>query len=316
MLSPLRPSWSVATRAAFFKYLWITIAAINIELDDHMTFPYWDDNALLTLEQRFAERWGRGTSYHYRGCVGAIDGLVVRCMKPSRNQHAAPQSFFCGRYKCFGLAFQVIVDADCKFMWSYGNAPGSVHDSTAFKMSSLHAELQAGKMNNAFHLAGDGAYTDEEFLLTPWPEPRNGKLAADKEAFNWGHSTHRQNVERAFGMLVGRWLVLEGTMRVPYSRIPSVVQACMKLQNVCIERAQAAPLDDGQRTGDGAPSRMYRSAKPVVSLTSTPADRTFSGQRGQARTVKRAALTDALRLAGIEKPQQARMRLQNARAQQ
>jgi hypothetical protein len=134
-----------------------------------------------------------------RAQVGAIDGLVIKIKRPPKSRHKCPQAFFCGRYKCFGIAFQVIVGPDCEFLWSYGNAPGSVHDSVAFGMSGLYRALRAGQMDGKYHLAGDGAYCDESWLFTPYPEPRSGKLSTDKDTFNWVHSSHRQCVERAFG---------------------------------------------------------------------------------------------------------------------
>jgi hypothetical protein len=178
---------------------WRVVVAINTGLDEEMHFPIDDEPALSKLEARFRTRWGINSHYLYKGVVGAIDGLVIKIERPPKGAHKCPQAFFCGRYKCFGIAFQVMVGRDCEFLWSYGNAPGSVHDSVAFGTSRLYRQLQNCKMDAKFHLAGDGAYSDESWLFTPYPEPRVGKLSADKDAFNYVHSSHRQCVERAFG---------------------------------------------------------------------------------------------------------------------
>jgi hypothetical protein len=178
---------------------WRTVGAINKGLDKEMHFPIGNEAALLELERRFRSRWGVNSLFLYKGCVGAIDGLIIKILRPSKRFHRCPQSFFCGRYRCFGIAFQVIVGPDCEFLWSHGNAPGSVHDSTAFGMSQLYTALQNGQMDVRFHLAGDGAYADESWLFTPYAEPRSGKLSTDKDTFNYVHASHRQCVERAFG---------------------------------------------------------------------------------------------------------------------
>jgi len=178
---------------------WRVVGAINAGLGEEMHFPINNEPALNKLEERFRARWGINSAFMYKGVVGAIDGLVIKIKRPCKRLHKCPQAFFCGRYKCFGIAFQVIVGPDCEFLWSYGNAPGSVHDSVAFGMSRLYSKLRGGEMDAKYHLAGDGAYCDEPWLFTPYPEPRSGKLSADKDTFNWVHSSHRQCVERAFG---------------------------------------------------------------------------------------------------------------------
>lgn len=271
-----------------------------------MQFPFDDEERLADLEKRFATRWGGRAHFVYRGVVGAIDGLIVKVRRPSCKAHSTPQAFFCGRYHCFGIAYQCIVDGDCKFMWAFGNAPGSVHDSVAFKSSALYGQLSSGAMPARFFLVGDAAYSDEPFLLTPWPTPRCGPIPADKDTFNWIHSTYRQNVERAFGMLVGRWLILEHELKVPTSRVHSVVTACMLLQNVCIALNQQAPTDDGtrpcERLRPGASIRQFGQQAPRVLLASAPATQQFAGIRSRATGEHRVRVTAALAQRGILRP--------------
>ena len=199
---------------SFYPLAWRVVGAINAGLGKEMHFPIDNEPALNELEARFRSRWGANSAYSYKGVVGALDGLVIKILRPSKRRHHCPQAFFCGRYKCFGIAFQVIVGPDCEFLWSFGNAPGSVHDSVAFGMSQLYDKLQSGKMDHKFHIAGDGAYCEESWLFTPYPDPRSGKLAVDKDAFNWVHWSHRQCVERAFGARALRFARLAGRARL------------------------------------------------------------------------------------------------------
>ncbi|KAJ1623471.1 hypothetical protein T492DRAFT_883490 [Pavlovales sp. CCMP2436] len=99
-----------------FKYLWLTIRAINVGLKYELCFPIDDVAALRWLERDFRARWGARAGGIYRGCVGAIDGIIIKICRSSRFRHRTPLSFFCGRYKCFGIAFQRMVDANCRFL--------------------------------------------------------------------------------------------------------------------------------------------------------------------------------------------------------
>lgn len=333
-----RPSrrHALPRRNTFYQLAWRVVSAINAGLDEEMRFPINDEPALNKLEARFRERWGINSAYLYKGCVGTIDGLVIKINRPSKTMHKCPQAFYCGRYNCFGIAFQVIVGPDCEFLWSYGNAPGSVHDSVAFGMSRLYSKLRAGQMDAKYHLAGDGAYCDESWLFTPYPEPRSGKLSADKDAFNWVHSSHRQCVERAFGarralrftcplacsqnvdrppqspraasgMLVGRWLILERVQKYHHTKVESVVHACMRLQNVCIQRRQEAPSDDGVGRCETRTSRAFAGSDgkaPTFMFTSAIADANFAGLRTAAgrNADKKAKITKNLADAHIRRP--------------
>ena len=138
---------------SFYPLAWRVVGAINAGLGKEMHFPIDNEPALNELEARFRSRWGANSAYSYKGVVGALDGLVIKILRPSKRRHHCPQAFVCGRYKCFGIAFQVIVGPDCEFLWSFGNAPGSVHDSVAFGMSQLYDKLQSGKMDHKCHIA-------------------------------------------------------------------------------------------------------------------------------------------------------------------
>jgi len=225
--------------STFYHNLWKTLDALNSALQDEMIFPVKNEAALEALAKRFYERWGQRGHGAYWGCIAAGDGLIIKVKRPTLKEHPAPISFFCARYATFGIAYIIFVDADMKFMWCTGNAPGSTHDSAAFAATRLRAYLKEHGLFGRFYVSTDAAFIDEDWMLTPWPQPRNGSLDVYKDAFNWQNSVHRQVVERAFGMLLGRWLVLERPLRIPLSRVHSVVTACMRLLNVCIQQRQA-----------------------------------------------------------------------------
>ena len=241
-----------------------------------MTIPFDNPSELERLERNFACAWGLGAGHLYRGCIATIDGLVIKLRKPPKTAHASAMAFFCGRYKCFGVAMQAMCDSNLKRLWFTANSPGSVHDSVAFKSSRLYQLLEEGKLDPRFHISGDGAYTESDYLFSNSPTPRSHKLETGKDAFNWIHSSHRQCIERAFGQLVGHWLVLEKLLRVNLARVSTVVHACMLLQNVCINRRLS------EMTVDATGKRDLRlpACKPVVLETGEAASREFAGARG------------------------------------
>mmetsp|Transcript_14227 Transcript_14227/g.43142 ORF Transcript_14227/g.43142 Transcript_14227/m.43142 type:complete len:312 (+) Transcript_14227:141-1076(+) len=195
--------------STFYHNLWKTLDALNSALQDEMIFPVKNEAALEALAKRFYERWGQRGHGAYWGCIAAGDGLIVKVKRPTLQEHPAPISFFCARYATVGIAYIVFVDADMKFLWCTGNAPGSTHDCAAFAATRLRAFLKE-----------HGLFV--RFLV-----------------FTWQNSVHPEVVERAFGMLVGLCLVLERPLRIPLFSVHSVVTACMRLLNVCIQQRQA-----------------------------------------------------------------------------
>jgi len=191
----------------------------------------------------------------------------------------------------------VICDADAVFLWRNGDCPASVHDSVVFNTSQLAQYLDEHGLHG-YHVASDAAYVEREWMLTPWPNPRNGRMAPCRDAFNFLHSHERQVTERAFGMLVGRWLILERPLKIPISRVHSVVTCCMRLQNVCIRNGQRASMDNGVRSAAGterAEVRHYEQQPPRVFLASQLGERSFNASRGRSSS-RRDEITAAARL--------------------
>ena len=59
-------------------------------------------------------------------------------------------------------------------------------------------------------------------------------LSVEKDAFNYYLSLHRQVVERAFGLLVGRWGIFWRPLRFSTHQIGLVVEVCCIYTNCTI----------------------------------------------------------------------------------
>lgn len=82
------------------------------------------------------------------------------------------------------------------------------------------------------YLVGDSAYTLSPWLIKPYPE---GTRDPDEILFNKNLSSARVQVECAFGILKGRWRILQKRLD---SRIDFVIKctvACAVLHNICIQ---------------------------------------------------------------------------------
>ena len=106
----------------------------------HSSFYPINGVAYLRDENRMAEvaiEFARSSSGIISGCIGAVDGWVVKIKKPTKNidQVSKPSSFY-SRKGYFGLNVQCIVDKKKRILYRTIKSRGAEHDSTAFKNSN------------------------------------------------------------------------------------------------------------------------------------------------------------------------------------
>ena len=93
-----------------------------------------------------SEGFSKRSNGVFKGGIGAIDGWVVKIVKPSYYADGIKNATtFFSRKGFFALNVQVIVDDKKRVLWvSYSNRGGS-HDSSCFKESKLYETLQEMK---------------------------------------------------------------------------------------------------------------------------------------------------------------------------
>lgn len=142
--------------------VWPTCEAIDEELQN-IVFPIQDSVALAEIERGwFAVSHGR-----LAGTVGAIDGLVVRTRRPYHKEVDGNVLVYRNRKGCWGIVVQGVCDSRGKFLYISATCPGSTFDSTAFELTDLFRQLSCGQLNAAYHMIGDEAYINCEWMLTP-----------------------------------------------------------------------------------------------------------------------------------------------------
>lgn len=124
-----------------------------------------------------------------RGVVGLIDGTHIVIKRPvhfekafvnRKNKHSLNVQviikFTCNRlistYIQKLILDQGICGPDYKFYSVCATKPGSCHDSSILKNSTIGKKFASGAFGQGI-LLGDSGYANTTYLFTPYSEPRN-----------------------------------------------------------------------------------------------------------------------------------------------
>ncbi len=125
---------------------------------------------------------------------------------------------------------QAICDARHKFLSVCATKPGSCHDSSIFKGSTIGKKFESGFFGTSI-LLGDSGYSNTPFLFIPYNDPVEGY----KIRFNRAHKTTRCTIERSFGIVKKRFHVLHSEIRMSPTKVSWVIVACCVLHNLAID---------------------------------------------------------------------------------
>ncbi|XP_062551111.1 putative nuclease HARBI1 [Armigeres subalbatus] len=217
------------------------------------------NETLQLLEEILCANWikldstkfGNTKTYYFSkfkipGVVGCIDGTHITILKPVENEH-----MFYNRKGHHSVNAMIICDHDYRIMAVNACYGGSAHDSFVWSMSNekifFEQLYERGDCNS--RLLGDSGYGIAPWLLDPYCNANNG---SNEEAFNTIHSSARTTVERAVGVLKGRWRLYNSDLIIRYTpkKTTSIVNVCATLHNICIhyniclDPTEAAPPDD------------------------------------------------------------------------
>lgn len=131
--------------------------------------------------------------------------------------------------------------------------PGSVHDARILKNSDIFDN--GPQLCGDKHIIADSAYPLQEWLLTPFR--RVGLLTREQTNYNIALSSTRVAIERAFGLLKGRFKRLQHINVAGLEHTCNIIMSCCVLHNLCI------------RQGDMLPE-YFTSTKTKKTLSSTP----------------------------------------------
>ena len=180
------------------------------------------------------------------GCIGALDGWVVRITCPSACEVPNAGRYY-SRKGYYAINVQVIVDKKKRVLWRYIGEKGSSHDSPIFMDSKLGRYMESNSdmfERNGWYIVGDSAYSLRSYLLTPYD---NTQSNTKEDNFNYYQSSARISVECTFGEVDRRWGVLWRPLKGLLSNHKNTIDACLRLHNFIIDcREGCIEYDDGE----------------------------------------------------------------------
>ncbi|XP_024882531.1 protein ANTAGONIST OF LIKE HETEROCHROMATIN PROTEIN 1-like isoform X1 [Temnothorax curvispinosus] len=204
--------------------LYITRRVINALIELAPTVIKWPTN------ERVGQVWaGFEANSGFPKVIGAIDGTHINIPAPKDDPAA-----YVNRKSHHSIQLQAICDHTCQFIHCYVGHVGSVHDQRVFRLSEVQSYLgDVSKFPQDCHLVGDLAYKLHENLLIPYRD--NGHMTQRQRNCNFCHASARIAIERAFGLLKGRFRSLLTTLAMDrVDLIPLHILACCVLHNVCL----------------------------------------------------------------------------------
>eukprot|EP00172_Hildenbrandia_rubra_P003788 Plantae.Rhodophyta-Hildenbrandia_rubra.ctg65334.p1 GENE.Plantae.Rhodophyta-Hildenbrandia_rubra.ctg65334~~Plantae.Rhodophyta-Hildenbrandia_rubra.ctg65334.p1 ORF type:complete len:280 (-),score=24.68 Plantae.Rhodophyta-Hildenbrandia_rubra.ctg65334:183-977(-) len=259
-----------------------------------ISFPADSEEGLEQLSEGFST--SRGSTNPLPGRVGALGGIAISVVRPSRKETANVTGHW-SRKGFHAVSAQAICDSNYLLRFVSYRCAGSTHDSTAWRVTSLSDALEAGRLAGDYYIAADEACKCSERILTPWPRAKT----AFKGSFNFHLSSMRIHVEQAFGMLLNRWGALWKPLMIKLERSKDAFMARVKLHNFSLSRrgGQGQSYDgEALRVVERGWQRRWEEARPVRTLR-----RSEQGRRRDAeKSKKRLALTSRLMNEGIARP--------------
>jgi hypothetical protein len=182
-----------------------------------------------------ARQFARGSSGVIGGCIGPIDGRIVKIKRPSKTDNVMdPKSF----YSCkgfFGISVQAIADKKKRILFWSIESRGSVHDSSAFKHTDLYNWLMSNWVSlrrKGYYFIGDLVYFLKTFLHPPFNNTVHGM---PEDNYNYFHSSSRIVIECTFGEIDLQWGILWKPLHFSLDCNCKVIDACIQLHNFIID---------------------------------------------------------------------------------
>jgi hypothetical protein len=131
-------------KSTVFKIVWGTFQ----EIDDCILLPgipFANAKELRRMAVDFTNSRNPPSPLH--GCIGALDGILLRVSKPADLYH--PAKFYCLK-GYYALPFQAVVDSRYNVRYMSVRCAGATHDNLAFSVSTLNGRLLTGDLEEEF----------------------------------------------------------------------------------------------------------------------------------------------------------------------
>lgn len=229
--------------------------------EKYLRMPNAED--LVRIQSRSAQRG-------FPGCMGSLD-----CMHWEwKNCPTAYHGQFKGKEKKPTIILEAVADSDLWIWHAFFGMPGACNDINVVDSSPLFDEVMAGRfppqvsyvVNGVSRTRGyyltDGIYNRWSMFVQAYQEPVNQK----ERLFTKMQEAMRKDVERAFGVLQGKWHILARPCRLwQEEEMGQIIRACIILHNMTIEHKRGP--DGVERVEHGVENAEDGSRANVTELT-------------------------------------------------
>ncbi|CAO2820913.1 unnamed protein product [Amaranthus hypochondriacus] len=184
------------------------------------------------------ERWK-----WFKNCIGAIDGTLIDVNVP-----AVDKSRHRSRKNTISTNVLGACAPDMQFIYVLAGWEGSAADGRVLR-SALNRN-NGLKVPRGNYYLGDAGYKHCDGFLVPYRrtlyhEWRRGleQPRSKEELFNMRHSSARNVIERAFGLLKVRWEVLAKGTKYPLSTQIDIILACVYIHNLIRQQMSIDPME-------------------------------------------------------------------------
>eukprot|EP00918_Siedleckia_nematoides_P071241 GHVU01155573.1.p1 GENE.GHVU01155573.1~~GHVU01155573.1.p1 ORF type:complete len:377 (+),score=15.75 GHVU01155573.1:241-1371(+) len=214
------------SQSSFYRAVHAGLLAVCLCPDLAYHFPYTPAEIHWA-----ASNWAALSSHGVvLGCVGAMDGLLVRIRAPRRRETGHVRSYFSGHYHCYGILVLGVCDHMCRFIHLSVALPGGGADVNAFRNSNIRPltdRLPLGRF-----VVADNAFIYTDTVVTPF----SGSDATDpdNDTFNYHISQLRIRIEMTFGYMTTMWEILQKKLKIPLRNVGVLLNATTRIHNFCI----------------------------------------------------------------------------------
>lgn len=196
------------------------VKQVSIELaklrPDFITFP--------TTEAELQEvRQGFYNIAKFPWCIGALDCTHIKIKSPGGED----AEIYRNRKNYFSLNVQTICDAHLMIRSIVARWPGSTHDSTILRNSTIKRRLNAQEFGDGVIVA-DSGYAIERHIITPMLTV----VTNVENLFNESQIRTRNPIERSYGVWKRRFPILSLGINVNLRVAQAIIVATAVLHNI------------------------------------------------------------------------------------
>ena len=214
----IRQSASIS-KASFYRIIWHTITTINNCASLAIKLPRAIDELTAVADGFKSKSTGEGAM---TGCVGSLDGFLLRIKAPSHAECGNVPAYYSGHYCCYGINVQAMCDSECRLLLHSLAGPGKSNDARAIKKTGLLKWIE--DLPPGYFVSCDCAYSITEHLLGPYSGPE--RFLEKNDSFNFYLSQLRIRIEMCFGLMVTKWRILTMPLCIRLCNVPLLFGDC------------------------------------------------------------------------------------------